>query len=105
MDKSESDFQSDLRKDIEHRFPGCRVFKLDPGRTVGVPQGWPDLLILYKDHWGCLECKKKSRSSHRPNQDLYIDKINAHAYASFISPENKEEVLDELARSFGMEVR
>lgn len=105
MGKSESNFQSEIRKDILKRIPGSQVFKVDPGRTVGVPQGWPDLLILYQGRWAALEVKKSSKASHRPNQDLYTERISAHTYASFISPENKEVVLDELARSFGLEVR
>ena len=103
--KSETDFQSDLRSDILKKIPGSQVFKLDPGRTPGVPQGWPDLLILYQGRWAALEVKKSKDATHRPNQDLYTERIGAHTYASFIFPENKEVVLDELARSFGLEVR
>jgi len=102
--KSETNFQSDLRSDILKKIPGSQVFKLNPGQTVGVPQGWPDLLILYKEHWAALEVKKSEKATHQPNQDLYTERISAHTYASFISPENKEEVLNELARSFGMDI-
>lgn len=104
MTKAETDFQSELKKDILNRIPGSHVFKLDPGRTVGVPQGWPDLLILYKGQWAALEVKKSSKASRRPNQEYYIDRIGAHTYASFISPENKEEVIDAMARSFELDI-
>lgn len=104
MVKSETDFQRDVKKDILKRIPGSRVFKLDPGRTVGVPQGWPDLLILYKGRWAALEIKKTSKAHRQPNQGLYIDRISEHTYASFISPENKEEVIDAMARSFELDI-
>lgn len=104
MSKRETDFQADLKLDIKKRFPGCQVFKIDGGKN-GAPQGWPDLLILYNSRWAALECKKEKSAEHQPNQDLYIERISTHTYASFISPENKEEVLNDMARSFGLEVR
>lgn len=92
----ESDFQSKLIKEIKQRFPGCFVIKTDAGYL----QGFPDLLILYKDKWAALECKKNKGASHRPNQDYYIDILSKLSFSKFIYPENKEEVLNELQRSF-----
>lgn len=94
--KQERDFQSDLIKELEIRFNGCIVTKLDP-RYI---QGIPDLLILYKDKWACLECKKHSKATARPNQGLYVKRLNEMSFASFIYPENKEEVLNELQQTF-----
>ena len=92
----ESEFQSKLIKELRSRFPGCIVLKNDPTYIQGVP----DLIILYNNKWAALECKQTAKSSHRPNQDYYVDKMGRMGYASFISPDNEEKVLDELQRYF-----
>lgn len=92
----ESEFQSRLREDLETIFPGCITLKLDPSDFQGIP----DLLILYKNHWAALECKKSKSASHRPNQEYYVNVLNEMSYAAFIYPENREDILDELQRSF-----
>lgn len=92
----ENKFQAKLIKDIKDRFPGCIVMKNDSSYIQGIP----DLLILFKNRWAALEVKKSPYASHRPNQDYYVDKMNEMSYASFIYPENKEEVLDGMERSF-----
>lgn len=94
--KKESDFQSVLIKEIKNLFKGCVVTKLD-ARYI---QGIPDLLVLYKDKWATLECKKSSRAKKRPNQERWVKKMNEMSFSSFIFPENKQEVLDELRRTF-----
>lgn len=92
----ENKFQSDLIKQIKNLIPGCIVLKNDPKYK----QGMPDLLILYEDKWAALECKRSSNASHRPNQEYYVDLLNEMSYASFIYPENKEEVLDAIQSAF-----
>lgn len=92
----ESQFQAKLIKEIKKRLPGCVVLKNDAGYI----QGFPDLLVLYKNTWGCLEVKKSETASHRPNQDHWVDKLSKMSFAKFIWPENKKEILDEMARSF-----
>ena len=96
--KKESNFQGELIKEIKDRFPGAMVLKNDPNYIQGIP----DLLILFKNKWAALECKRTSRASHRPNQDYYISKMNEMSYASFVFPENKEEVLNDLQKTFGV---
>ena len=92
--KLESGFQDKLRDDIKAKFPGCMIFKMDQ------IQGIPDLLVLYKNKWASLENKKNVNAKHQPNQDYYVNKMNDMSYASFIYPENKEEVLYEISRVF-----
>ena len=94
--KRESKFQSDLIKELKGRFPGCIVLKNDPNYIQGIP----DLSIFYKDKWATLECKRSEKESHRPNQDYYVEQMNSMSFSAFIYPENKEEVLNDLDRSF-----
>ena len=96
----ESQFQSKLAKELRETLPGCFVLKNDGSN---VPQGFPDLLILYKNNWGALECKRDEAASRQPNQEYYVNVLNDMSFSSFISPENREEVLDELFSSFGLD--
>lgn len=94
--RNENKFQSDLIKELKTRFPGCIVTKLDSAHIQGIP----DLLVLYKNKWVTLECKKSATAPHRPNQEYYVDKMNEMSYSTFIYPENKEEVLNEIQQIF-----
>ena len=86
----ESEFQKGVKQKILKKFPDAIVRKQE-----GL-QGFPDLLILRGSKWAALECKKDEKASHQPNQDIYIKKLNDMSYASFIFPENEEEVLNEV---------
>ena len=94
--KQERDFQAKLIKDIKKLFPGCVVMKLDANYIQGIP----DLLILYEDKWATLECKKFADAKKQPNQDYYVNLMNEMSFSRFISPENKEEILNELQQAF-----
>ena len=98
--KKENQFQSELVHDIQRALPGSYVLKNDGSN---VPQGFPDLLILYKDRWGALECKRERNSAKQPNQEYYVNSLNNMSFSRFISPETKEEVLDELYKTFGLD--
>lgn len=91
----EGKFKRELKKDLKRLFPGCIVTQLDPNDIQGIP----DLLILWNDRWAALECKKSSNASKRPNQEYYVSLMNDMSYSSFIFPENKEVVLDELQQA------
>lgn len=90
----ESGFQDDLIETLHALFPGCMTFKMDH------IQGIPDLLVLYRDKWAFLECKRGTQSAHQPNQDYYVDLMNEMSFASFINKDNREEVLHALQETF-----
>ena len=92
----ESRFQAKLIKELKDRFPGCVVLKND----ANYKQGIPDLSVFYKDKWAWLETKRSRDASRRPLQDYYIETGNEMSFARFVSPENKQEVLDELQQAF-----
>lgn len=92
----ENRFKTALVNDLENLFPGCIILHMDPNEIQGIP----DLLILYKNKWAALEGKRFAKAPHRPNQEYYVELMNRMSYASFIYPENKEEVLDELQHTF-----
>ena len=92
----ESKFQSKLIKELKDIFEGCIVMKNDSSYIQGIP----DLLVLYKDKWASLECKKNANAKKRPNQEYYVDRMNEMSYSRFICPENKDEVLNELKDIF-----
>lgn len=94
--KKERDFQSKLILELEGMFEGCVVTKQDSGYIQGIP----DLLVLYKNKWACLECKKDMKANRQPNQEYYISKLDGMSFARFICPENKEEVLHDLQQAF-----
>ena len=92
----ESAFQAGLKRELKAMFPGCIVTKMDSGDIQGIP----DLLILYKNKWATLENKRSANASKRPNQEYYVNKMNKMSFSRFIYPENKEEVLNELRKTF-----
>ena len=92
MARLERDYQPDVKKRLKKEFPGCIIMKNDPRQIQGIP----DLLILHKDKWAMLETKREKDASRRQNQEYYVNKIDSMAFASFISPENEEEVFNEL---------
>lgn len=94
----ERDFQASVIKELKDRLPGCIILKNDPCYKQGVP----DLIILYKDRWAALECKKSKSATHRPNQDYYVRMMDDMSFSSFIYPENKRQVFYELLKFMGV---
>ena len=91
----ERNYQAYLIAKIKKMMSGCIVLKNDTTYLQGIP----DLLILYGDRWAALEVKTSANAHHQPNQDYYIELMDRMAYASFIFPENEEEVLCEVQRA------
>lgn len=90
----ESGFQDRLSKTLSSMFPGCIVLKMEQR------QGIPDLLVLYRNHWAALECKRNASAARQPNQAYYISLMDKMSFARFVYPENVEEVLYELQQAF-----
>ena len=92
----ENKFQAKLVQELKQMFDGCIVTKLDSSHIQGIP----DLLILYKDKWACLEVKRTANAKRQPNQEYYVGRMNEMSFSRFIYPENKNEVLSELQKFF-----
>lgn len=101
----ERDYQAKLIKKIRKLIPGCLIQKLDTEYQAGIP----DLLILFGPKWAILEVKKslKDRNNPEPNQEYFVDLLNAMSYSAFIYPENEKEVLRDLQQAllFGRAAR
>lgn len=93
----EADYQRGLVKKLRILFPGCEILEPDAQRRQGIL----DLLILYRGQWAMLEVKISANAARRPNQEHYVNHFNEMSYASFIYPENEEQVLSELQSAFG----
>lgn len=91
-------FQTRLIKELERRFPGCVIHKLD----ANYRQGIPDLLMLWGSHWAILEVKgeRPNPSDFEPNQEWYIDLFNSMSYSACVYPENLEDVLHGIQQAF-----
>lgn len=92
----ESQFKKKIKKKIKDLFPDSIIL---PG-DAKVVQGIPDMIILFSDLWAALEFKRSENASHRPNQEYYIDKMNNMSFASFICPENEDDVIKNLLSYF-----
>ena len=94
---TEGTYQRTLIIKIKKKFPDIIVLKNDPTYL----QGFPDLLLLKGNKWAALEIKKDAQAHHQPNQEHYINYCRSMgSYASFVFPQNEEEILDELERAF-----
>lgn len=101
MNKLESEFQSKLVKELQELIPDCLVL-VKPGFYIG---GFPDLMVLYKNQWVALECKRKKPTradDYEPNQEWWLAQLDEMGFASVIYPENRKEILDEIFRTFGL---
>lgn len=96
----ESEFQRKLKKRIKQEIPGSYVFKQDPTQCQGIA----DLIVIKGSKYAMLECKRSKNAHHQPNQDYYVNEVfGKQAFASFIFPENEDEVIGELKDYFGGE--
>lgn len=98
MPKLESEFKQAFFKEVKGMLSGCVIIT---GNSAS-QQGIPDTLILFRDKWAALEFKRSATAKKRPNQPYFIEKFGEMSFASFVYPENKEEVLNALREAFGV---
>lgn len=95
--RKESDFKSDLYKEIRERFPGAEVLPNDAGYL----QGFPDATVYFPNgRYYLLEGKRSGKASKRPNQEYYVTKSPLSNNAQFVYPENKDDIMKELERRY-----
>lgn len=95
----ENAYQAYLIKTLKQMFPGIVILKND----TGYQQGIPDLLLLLDDQWAMLEVKESKDAVEQPNQGWWVTELDSMSFASFIYPENEEEVLNALQQLFTLE--
>lgn len=93
----ESEFKITAINKIRSRFA---YLDLDIVDIRSGDRSMPDTLILGPQVWAALEFKRSEAAPRQPNQEYHIDRLSAKSYATFVYPENVEEVLDELEELF-----
>ena len=97
MAELEGPFQTELRKRLELRFPGCIVSKQDSSYRQGIP----DLgVFMPNGFFALLEVKRSASAPSRPNQSYYVSKAQEMCFGATVYPENLEEVLDALQSTY-----
>lgn len=96
--KLESDFEADFMKRLDDAMP-------EPGFWLkgnsATRQGVPDRMYLNGGRWAALEFKKDAKAVKQPNQPYYVEKLGEMSYASFVYPENADEVISGIRQAFG----
>ena len=92
----EGRFAEEFAKDLDQIFPGCVILKNDESLVQGIP----DWILLWENCWAMLELKESAHAAHQPNQDYYVELFDKMSFGAFVYPENKEDILDALQRSF-----
>lgn len=93
----EGRFKEEFSNELSFLFPDIVMLKNDEQMLQGVP----DMLLLFEDKWAMLEFKANENSAVQPNQRYYVGLFNTMSYSTFVFPENRDEVLEELSRHFG----
>lgn len=96
----ESEFKKRTINSIKHRldpFGWGGFYFIQPALFS---RSQPDLVILGLNTWAVLEFKQSYDAPQQPNQEYNVTKMSQMSYASFIYPENAEEVINDLERLF-----
>lgn len=93
----ESEFKKHTIQRIKDRLPSL---DLDFIKTKPFNRSMPDTFVIGPWNWAALEFKRSELAAQQANQDYHIERLNRKGYASFVFPENVEEVLDDLEAVF-----
>jgi hypothetical protein len=93
----ESEFKKQAKERIIERFP---YLDLDFINTKPFNRSMPDTFVIGPWTWAALEFKRSELAAQQANQDYHIERLNRKGYASFVFPENLEEVLNDLETVF-----
>ena len=94
---SEATFRTKFINKMKKLSPDIFVEFADPSKVNGIP----DLIIFCKDKHARIETKRSKNASKRLHQEYYISLFNSYGvYSTFLTPENEEEVINELRRYF-----
>lgn len=94
---TESQFRTNFINKIKKLSPDIFIEFADANRVNGIP----DVIIFYKNKHARIETKRSKNASKRLHQEYYINKFNSYGvYSTFLSPENEEEVINDLRRYF-----
>ncbi|HKU52655.1 MAG TPA: hypothetical protein VJQ25_09330 [Nitrospira sp.] len=97
MARLEGDYKTELKKRMESRFPGAIILKNDEQLCQGIF----DLTMLWGPWYAAIEVKRSRTARYRPNQEYYLEEVLKMGGLAFtLYPENEEEVLNEIQRSF-----
>lgn len=90
----EKDLQNRLLNWIRLKFDSKKIFIMKITPIPGIPQGCPDIIILYDGGFVAIEMKRSSKASFRPNQKYYLEMLNTFQNGESIVcyPENFNEV-------------
>ena len=96
--KTERQLQAELVKWLKSLSRNITVLKINV--TAGVPQGFPDLLVLYNGGFIAIELKKSNEAPYRPNQQYYLARFNAmkHGKAFVYMPETSDFVKNSIKK-------
>ena len=93
----ESKFKKEAKQRIRERCPNV---DLDFVNTKPFNRSMPDTFVVGPWSWAALEFKRAEGATQQANQDYHIKRLNRKGYATFVFPENLEEVLNDLERIF-----
>lgn len=93
----EKKIQSEVVKWLKNR--GAYVIKTRPG--AGTPVGCPDIIFLYENVWGAIECKASAHAVFQPGQDYTLKTLcDLSKFVYVVHPENWPYVSEILSRDF-----